>query len=171
MYQLSLFDLEYSTTSTNLVLPQFIQNHIKSSNSFQQLWSPRVYSPKLIDSNKSKSTLSILWSLIILLVKLIITGLYFCTKILRYDTILFSLCYLLGALFGMNAYYFIDFLLILTCIISIFVATYEKWLFHYVSLIEYDNLLSNTDNENRYWKKIKLAAYGLAIGTILTFIT
>jgi hypothetical protein len=71
----------------------------------------------------------------------------------------------------MNAYYFIDFLLILTCIISIFVATYEKWLFHYVSLIEYDNLLSNTDNENRYWKKIKLAAYGLAIGTILTFIT
>jgi hypothetical protein len=166
MYQLSLFDLEYSTTSTSLVLPQLIQNHIKSSNSFQQLWSPRVYSPKLIDSNKSENTLSILWSLIILLAKLIITVL----KILRYDAILFSFCYLLGALFGMNAYYFIDFLLILTCIISIFVASYEKWLFRYVSLIEYDNVLSNTYNENRYWKKIKLVAYGLVIGTISTFI-
>jgi hypothetical protein len=59
MYQLSLVDFESSSTSTSLILPQFAH---KSSNSFQQLWSPRVYSPKLIDSNISKSTLSILWS-------------------------------------------------------------------------------------------------------------
>jgi hypothetical protein len=172
-YQVSLFDIECSSTSTNLILPQFIQNHIKSSNSFQQLWSLRMYSPKLIDSNTSKNTLSILWSLIILLSKLIMTGFYFlysCTKILRYDPILFSFCYLLGTVFGMNAYFLIDFFLILICIISIFVATYEKWLFRSVNLNDYDHELNNTERENRYWKQIKLAAYGLAIGTISTFI-
>ena len=135
---------------------------MKDSNSFQQLWSSQVYSTKLINSDTSESTLLILWSLII-------TGFYFiysCTKILRYDTVLFGFCYWLGILFGVNAYFSIDFLLIVICIISIIVATYEKWLFHSIDLNEYDNI----DNENQYWGRVTLAAYGLTIGTITTCI-
>lgn len=169
MYQLSISNIECNLTSINLQLPQFVQNQIQSSNFFQQFWSPRIYSAKLIDSNTSENTLSILWSLIILLSKLIINGFYFCTKILRYDRILFSFCYLLGALFGNNVYFFIDFLLIIICVLSILVATYEKWLFRYINLNEYNNELTNTENTNRYWNRIKVVAYGIVIGTISTF--
>ena len=166
----SVFDIEYC--STYLLLPKFVQNHVESMDSFQQLWSFQVHSMKSIDSNTSESTLTILWSLIILLSKLIISGfyaLYSCAKILRYDTVLFGFCYLIGAFIVANAHFLIDFLFIVTCIISIFIATYEKWLFRYIKLNEYDNELNNNENENRYWRRIKLAAYGLIIGTILNY--
>jgi hypothetical protein len=165
-YEPSVFNIEFCTTSTYLVLPQFVHNHFQSFNSFQQFWSPRVYSPKLIDSHTSENALFILLS------KLILTGFYIlssCTKIFRSDAILFSFCYFLGLLFGMNAYFLIDFLLILICIISILVATYEKWLFRYINLNEYDYQLNNSENNNRYWKQMKLIAYGFAIGIISTF--
>jgi hypothetical protein len=51
----SHFDIESCKQSTCLVLLQSIQTHIKSSNSFQQLWSSKVYSPELINSKTSKN--------------------------------------------------------------------------------------------------------------------
>ena len=161
-YQPSLVDINPGTTSTSLVLPQSVQNHINSPNSFQQLWSSRVYSPKLIDSKISKNTLSIL-------TMMKFPSLYSCTKILKYDPVLFGCCYVLGALFGMHAYFFIDFLLMLTCIISILVATYEKWLFNYINLNEFESQLNTNENENRYRRPIKVAAYGFGIGILSTF--
>jgi hypothetical protein len=142
----SLFNIESCKQSTCFVLPQSIENNIKSSNSFQQLWSLRVYSPKLIDSENPS------WSLINLL-----------SKILQYEPIFFVFCYLFGALIGTH----IDFLLIFTCIISILVVTYEKWLFHFN---KHDHSENNIDNKNRYSKQIKLATLGFAIGTISTLI-
>jgi hypothetical protein len=146
----------------SLLLPQFVQDYVES---YQQLWSPQVYSTGSIDANTSQSASSVS--------KLIINASYSCAKILRYDTVLFGFCYLIGAVLATNVYFFIDFLLIVICIISILVATYEKWLFHHISLNEYNNNgdeLNNNDSQNQYWRRIKLAAYGLVIGTISTYI-
>ena len=169
MHHLSPFHLEHCTTSTCLILPQLVENHVESSNSFQQLWSTQVYLTQLADFNTSENSLSILWSFIRLIAKSIRTGLYVlysCANILRYDTSLFGFYYFLGILFGMNAYFSIDFLLIMTCIISVFVATYEKWLVYAIDLNVYDNI----NIENQCWRRIRLAVYGLAIGTISTYI-
>jgi hypothetical protein len=166
MCHLSVFHFEHCTTSTCLMLPQLVQNQDYSVSCFQQLWSSQVHLTNLKKFNTSGNTLSVLWTFISLISKLIMTGLHSCVNILRYDILLLGFCYFLGVLFGMNAYFFIDFLLIVTCIISILVVTYEKWLFHYGDLNEYDNV----NNESQYWRRIQLAIYGLVIGTISTYI-
>ncbi|CAF1241192.1 unnamed protein product [Rotaria sordida] len=169
IYHHSRINIEYCTISKYFLLPQFTENHIEC---FQQLWSPQVYLTKFINFNTSKNILSIHWSLIILFSKLIITGLYIFysyIKILRYDLFIFSFYYLLGLLFGMNAYLFIDFILLLTCFIYICMNTYKKCFFYYIDLNKYDNELTNMKNKNQYWKLFKLVAYGFAIGIISTY--
>ncbi len=82
---------------------------------------------------------------------------------IRCNILCFLLTHLLDALLATN----IDFLLIFTYVISILVASYEKWLFHFN---EHDHSENNMDEKNRYSKQIKLAACGFAIETISTFI-
>ncbi|CAF3666515.1 unnamed protein product [Rotaria sp. Silwood1] len=175
MCHISLVNIEYCTTSKYFIIPQLIENHIESFDCFQQYWSPQLYLTKLINSNRSENILSNHWSLLILYSKFIITRLhlfYSYIKIFRYDILLFSFYYLLGTLFGMNAYLFIDFLLLITCIISICMSTYKKWVFFYIYSNKYDNNdneLTYVENKNQYWKLLKLIAYGFTIGTISTY--
>ncbi|CAF3153856.1 unnamed protein product [Rotaria sp. Silwood2] len=170
-----LINIEHCITSKCFIIPQFIENNIESFNYFQQFWSPYVYLTKFINSNRSKNILSINCSLFILFSKFIITGLYlfyYYVKILRYDILLFSFYYLLGSLFGMNAYLFIDFILFITFITCICMSIYKKWLFYYIRLNKYDNNdneLNNVENKNQYSRLIKLIAFGFIIGTISTY--
>jgi hypothetical protein len=74
----SYFDIESCKQSNCLVFLQSIQTHIKSSNSFQQLCSSKVYSPELINSKTSENPSCSLTN--------------FLSKILQYDAIFFVFC-------------------------------------------------------------------------------
>ncbi|CAF3961970.1 unnamed protein product [Adineta steineri] len=160
-----LYDIECCKKSTCLALPQLNQNNIKLCNSFQQLWSPQIYVTKSIDSKRSKTELYHFWSLIIRISKLIINGLnvlYSYVIFLRYDTVLFCFCYLLGILFGININFLIDFIFIIIYIISICMTTYEKWLLYQINLNEYNSI----NNESQCCRRIQLIASAFILGII-----